>query len=164
MTNLDSVLKSKDITSLTKVHIIKAMVFPVVMYRSESWTIKKAECLKIDTFKLWCWRRPLRDTWAARRSNQSILKDINTEHSLEGLILKLKLQYCGHLIWRANSSESTDAGKDWGKEEKGAREDEMVWWHRRLNGHKFEQTLGDSEGQGSLACYSPWRCQELDTT
>ena len=97
MTNLDSVLKSRDITLPTKVHLVKAMVFPVVMYRCESWTIKKAECQRIDAFELWCWRRLLRVPWTARRSNQSILKEINPEYSLEALMLKLKLQYFGHL-------------------------------------------------------------------
>ena len=98
MTNLDSVLKSRDITLLTKVHIVKAMVFPVVMYGCESWTIKKTEQQRIDAFELWCWRRLLRVPWTARRSNQSILKEINPEYSLEGLMLKLKLQYFGHLL------------------------------------------------------------------
>ena len=98
MTNLESVLKSKDITLLTKVHLGKAMVFPVVMYGCESWTIKKAECQRIDAFELWCWRRLLRVPWTARRSNQSILKEISPEYSLEGLMLKLKLQYFGHLM------------------------------------------------------------------
>ena len=98
MTNLHSVLKSRDITLPTKVHIVKAIVFPVVMYGCESWTIKKAEHRRIDTFKLWCWRRLLRVPWTARRSNQSILKEINPEYSLEGLIVKLKLQYFGHLM------------------------------------------------------------------
>ena len=97
MTNLDSILKSKDITLPTKVNIVKAMVFPVVMYGCDSWTIKKAECRRIDAFKLWCWRRFLRVLWTARRSNQSILKEINPEYSLEELMLKLKLQYFGHL-------------------------------------------------------------------
>ena len=98
MTNLDSVLKSKDIILLTKVHIVKAMVFPVVTYSCESWTIKKAECQRIDAFKLWFWRRLLKVPWTARRSNQSILREINPEYSLEGLMLKLKLQYFGHLM------------------------------------------------------------------
>ena len=98
MTNLDSILKSKDITWPTKVHIVKAMVFPVVMYRCESWTLNKAECQRIDAFKLWYWRRLLRVPWIARRSNQSILKEINPEYSLEGLMLTLKLQYLGHLM------------------------------------------------------------------
>ena len=101
MTNLDSILKSRDIT------IVKAMVFPVVMYECESWTVKKAECRRIDAFELWCWRRLLRVPWTARRSNQSILKQISPECSLEGLMLKLKLQYLGHLMWRADSFEKT---------------------------------------------------------
>ena len=107
MTNLDSILKSRDITFLTKVHLVKAMVFPVVMYGCESWTIKKDECQKIDAFKLRCWRRLLRVPWTARKSNQSILKEINPEYSLEELMLKLKLQYFGHLIWRTDSLEKT---------------------------------------------------------
>ena len=98
MTNLDSILKSRDITLPTKVYLVKAMVFPVVMYGCESWTIKKAECRRIDAFELWCWRRLLRVPWTARRSNQSILKEMNPEYSLEGLMLKLKLQYFGHLM------------------------------------------------------------------
>ena len=107
MTNLDSILKSRDITLSTKVHLVKAMVFPVVMYECESWTVKKIECRRMDALELWCWRRLLRVPWAARRSNQSILKEISPECSLEGLMLKLKLQYFGHLIWRADSFEKT---------------------------------------------------------
>ena len=107
MTNLDSVLKSRDITLLTKVHLVKAMVFPVVMYGCDSWTMKKAELRRIDAFELWCWRRLLRVPWTVRRSNQSILKEINPEYSLEGLMLKLKLQYFGHLMKRADSFEKT---------------------------------------------------------
>ena len=98
MTNLDSILKSRDITLLTKVHLVKAMVFPVVMYEYESWTINKTECQRIDAFELWCWRSLLRLPWTARRSNQSIVKEIISEYSLEGLMLKLKLQYFGHLM------------------------------------------------------------------
>ena len=105
MINLDSILKSRDMTLPIKAHIVKAMVFPVVMYRYESWIIKKAECQRIDAFELWCWRRLLRVPWTARRSNQSILKEISPEYSLEGLMLKLKLQYFGHLMWRADSFE-----------------------------------------------------------
>ena len=105
MTNLDSILKSRDMTLPTKVYILKAMVFPVVMYGCESWTIKKAECQRIDAFKLWCWRRLLQVPWTVRRSNQSILKEISPEYSLEGLILKLKLQYFGHLMQRSDSLE-----------------------------------------------------------
>ena len=105
MTNLDSILKSRDIILPTKVCLVKAMIFPIVMYGCESWTIKKAECLRIDAFKLWCWRRLLRVPWTVRRSNQSILKEISPEYSLEGLMLKLKLQYSGHLMRRADSLE-----------------------------------------------------------
>ena len=107
MTNLDSILKSRDITLSTKVHLVKAMVFPVVMYGCESWTIKKAECGRIDAFELWCWRRLLRVPWTARRSNQSILKEISPEISLEGMMLKLKPQYFGHLMQRTDSFEKT---------------------------------------------------------
>ena len=107
MTNLDSILKSIDITLPTKIHLVKAMVFPVVMYGCESWTIKKSERQRIDAFELWCWRRLLRVPWTARRSNQSIIKEINPEYSLEGLMLKLKLQYFGHLMGRTDSLEKT---------------------------------------------------------
>ena len=107
MTNLDSIFKSRDITLSAKVHLVKAMVFPVVMYGCESWTIKKAERQKIDAFELWCWRRLLRVPWTARRSNQSILKEISPERSLEGLMLKLKLQYLGHFMRRSDSLEKT---------------------------------------------------------
>ena len=105
MTNLDGILKSRDITLSTKVHLVKAMVFPIVMYGCESWTIEKAECQRIDVSELWCWRRLLRVPWTARRSNQFILKEISPEYSLEGLMLKLKLQYFGHLMRRADSFE-----------------------------------------------------------
>ena len=105
MTNLDSILKSRDITFSTKFHLVKAMVFPVVTYGCDSWTIKKAECKRIDAFELWCWRRLLRVPWTARKSNQSILKEISPEYSLEGLMLKLKLQYFGHLMQRTDSLE-----------------------------------------------------------
>ena len=107
MTNLDSLLKSRDITLLTKVHPVKAMVFPVVMYGCEGWTIKKSKRLRIDAFELWCWRRLLRVPWTPRRSNQSILKEISPEYSLEGLMPKLKLQYFGHLMWKADSLKKT---------------------------------------------------------
>ena len=112
MTNLDSILKSRDITLPTKVRLVKAMVFPVVMYGCESWTIKKGEHRRIDAFELWCWRRLLRVLWTARRSNQSIIKEISPEYSLEGLMLKLKLQYFGHLMQRADAGKDSDAGKD----------------------------------------------------
>ena len=107
VTNLDSILKSRDIALLTKVHLVKAMVFPVVMYGCESWTIKKSECQRIDAFELWCWRRLLRVSWTARRSKQSILKEVSPEYSSEGLMLKLKLKYFGHLMQRTDSFEKT---------------------------------------------------------
>ena len=129
MTNLDSKLRSRDITLPTNVCLVKAMVFPVVMYGCESWTMKKAECQRIDAFELWCWRRLLRVLWTARRSNQSILKEISPGISLEGMMQKLKLQYFGHLMRRVDSLEKTDAGRDWGQEEKGTTEDEMAGWH-----------------------------------
>ena len=114
------------------------MLFPIVMYGRESWTIKKAERRRIDAFELWCWRRLLRVPWAARRSNQSILKEICPGCSLEGLLLKLKLQYFGHLMRRVDSLEMIDAGRDWGQEEKGMTEAEMAGWHHQLDGHEFE--------------------------
>ena len=118
----------------TKVRLVKAMVFPVVMYGCESWTIKKAEHRRIDGFELWCWKRLLRVPWPARWSNQSILKEISPECSFEGLMLKLKLQYFGHLMWRTDSFEKTRmAGNDWRQEKKGMTEDKMVGWHHRLN-------------------------------
>ena len=151
MTNLHSILKSGDITLPTKVRLVKAMVFPIVMYGCESWTIKKAEPWRIDGFKLWCWRRLLRVPWTARRSNQSILKEINLEYSLERLMLKLKLQYFGHIMQRADSLEKTlRLGKIEGQE-KGTTEDEMVGWHHRLRGHEFGQAPAKSEAQGSLS-------------
>ena len=120
MTNLDSILKSRDITLPTKVHLVKAKVFPVVMYGCERWTIKKAECRRIDAFELWCWIRLLRVPWTARRSNQSILEEISPEYSLEGLLPKLKLQYFGHLMQRTDSLEKTlMLGGIGGQEEKG---------------------------------------------
>ena len=122
----------------TKVHLVKAMVFPVVMYGCESWTVKKAERRRIDAFELWCWRRLLRVHWTARKSNQSILKEINPGISLEGMMLKLKLQYFGHLMRRVDSLKKTDAGRDWGQEEKGTTEDEMAGWHRGLDGRESE--------------------------
>ena len=138
ITNLDSIFKSRDITLPTKVCLVKAMVFPVVMYRCESWTIKKAEPQRTDAFELWCWRRLLRVPWTARRSNQCILKEISTGCSLEGMMLKLKLQYFGQLMRRVDSLEKTDAGRDWEQEEKGTTDDEMAGWHHRLDGHEFE--------------------------
>ena len=125
MTNLDSILKNRDISLPTKVCLVKAMVFLVVMYGCESWIVKKAEGRRIDAFELWHWRRLLRVPWIARRSNQSILKEISPGCSLEGLILKVKLQYFGHLMRRVDSLEKTDAGRDWGQEEKGRQR--MRW-------------------------------------
>ena len=121
-----------------KVCVVKAMVFPVVMYGCESWTVKKAECRRIDAFDLWCWRSLLRVPWTARRSNQSILKGISPGISLEGMMTKLKLQYFGHLMRRVDSLEKTDAGRDWGQEEKGTTEDEMAGWHHGLDGRESE--------------------------
>ena len=139
MTNLDSILKSRDITLPTKIRLVKAMVFPVVMYGCESWTIKKAEHWRIDAFELWCSRRLLRVPWNARRWNKLILKEINSEYSLEGLMLTQKLQF----FWPPDAKswligKDPDAGKDWRQEEKGTTEDEMVGWYHQLNGHEFE--------------------------
>ena len=137
MTKLDSILKSIDIALSTKVCQVKAMVFLVVMYGCESWTIKKAECWRIDAFELWSWRRLLRVPWTARRSNLSILKEISPKYSLEGLMLKLKLQYSGHLMQRAVSFENTlMLGKIEGRRRR-RWQNETVGWHHRLNGHEF---------------------------
>ena len=190
MTNLDSIFKSRDITLLTKVCLVKAMVFPVVMYGCESWIIKKnwvaknkwdpftwihqhfnilgiqyfkcnhltwkkAEWWKVDASELWCWRRLLRVPWTARRSNQSILTEISPECSLEGLMLKLKLQYFGYLMWRVDSLEKISMEKT---------EDEMAGCHHRLDGREFEWTLGVADGLGGLACCNSWGCKESDST
>ena len=137
MTNLDSMLKSRDITLPAKVRLVKAMVFPVVMYGCESWTVKKAECRRIDAFELWCWRKLLRVPWTARRSNQSILKEISAGISLEGMMLKLKLQYFGHLMLRVDSLEKTLmlGGTEGSRTRR--QQDEMAGWHHRLDGHEF---------------------------
>ena len=150
MKNIDSILKSRDIILLTKVHIVKAMVFPVVMYGRESWTIKKAEHQRTEAFELCSWRRLFRVPWTARRSDQSVLKETNPKYSLEGLMLKLRLQYFSHLMQRADSLENTlmlekTEGNRW-----GVAEDERFGWHHQLNGHEFEQTPGDGEAKGSL--------------
>ena len=129
MTNLDSILKSRDITLPTKVRLVKTVVFPVVMYGCESWTLKKAEHQRIDVFELWCWRRLLRVLWTARRSNQSLLKEISPEYSLEGLILKLKLQYFVHLMQRTDSLEKTLILGNIEGRRRRQRQDEMVGWH-----------------------------------
>ena len=134
------------------------------MYGCESWIIKKTEHWRIDAFDLWCWRRLLSVSWTARRANQLILKGMSPEYSLEGLRLKQKLQYFGHLIQRANCLEKTDSWKDWRQDKKGMTDDEMVGWHHQFNGHEFEQALGVGDGQGSLACYCPWGHKESDKT
>ena len=155
MTNLDSMLKSRDITLLTKVPIIKAMVFPVVMYGCENWTLKKTEHQRIDAFELWCWRRPLRVPWTARRSNQSILKEINPEYSLEGLMLKLKLQsyYSLERPWCWERLKAGGEGNDKGWD---------GWMASLTRWTEFEQARGFDDGQGSLACCSPWGYKDLD--
>ena len=141
-TNLDSILKSRDITLPTEVQaIVKAMVFPVVMYGCVSWTVKKAECRRIDAFELWCWRRLLRVPWTARRSSQFILKEISPGCSLEGLMLKLKPHVNSWLI-----GKDSDAGRDWGQEEKGTTEEEMAGWHHWLDGHESGWTPGVGDG------------------
>ena len=147
MTNLDSILKSRDITLPTKIHLVKPMVFPVVMYGCESWTVKKAEHQKIDAFKLWCWRRLLRAPWTARRSNQSILKVISPGCSLEGLMLKLKLQYFGHLMRRVDLLEKT-----------------LMLGGIGGRGHEFEQAPEVGDGQASLACCNSLGRKESDMT
>ena len=162
MTNLDIILRSRNITLPIKVHIVKAIVFPVVTYGYESWTKKNAEHWSIDAFELWCWRRLSRVPWTARRSNQWVLKEIGPEYSLEGLMLKLKPLWPhdakNWLIWK-----NPDARKDWRQEEKGTTEDEMVGWHNQLNGHEFEQALGVGDGQESLVCCNPRGGKESDT-
>ena len=138
LTNPDSILKSGDIVFPTKVHLVKAMVFPVVIHGCESWTIKKAERGRIDTIELWCWRRLLRVPWTTRRSNQSNLKESSSEYSLEGLMLKLKIQYFGHLMWRTDSLAKTlMLGKIEGRRRRGRPEDERVGWHHQLSGRGF---------------------------
>ena len=165
MTNLDSIFKSRDITLPTKVHLVKAMVFPVVMHGCESWTVKKAERWRIDAFDWWCWRRLLRVPWTARRSNQSILKEISpwvffgrNDAKAETLIL-----WPPHVeSWLFG--KDSDAGRDWGQEEKGTTEDEMAGWHHQLDGCKFEWTPRVGDGQGGLAYCDSWDRKELDTT
>ena len=165
MTYLCSILKSRDITLPTKVHLPKAMAFPVVMYWCESWTIKKAEHWRIDAFELWCWRRLLRVAWTARRSNQSVLKEISPEYSLEGLMLKLKLQSFDHLMRRTDSFEKTlMLGKIEGRKRRGQQRIRWLDGITSSNGHEFEQALGVGDGQGSLACGSPWSYKESDMT
>ena len=148
----------------TKFRLVKAMVFPVVMYGCESWTIEKAEHQRIDAFELWCWRRLLRVPWNARRPNQSILKEISPEDLMEGLS-----EAETPILWPPDAKnwligKDPDAGKDLRWEEKEMTEDEMVGWYHWLNGHGFEWTLGVGDGQGGLVCYSPWGHKELDMT
>ena len=169
MTNLDSILKSRDITLSTKVCLVKAMVFPVVICGCESWTIKKAEHWRIDAFELRCWRRLLRVPWTARRSTQSILKEISPRCSLEGLMLKLNLQYFGHMMQRVDSFEKTlMLGKIESRRRRGMRrrgtEDEMIGWHHQPYRHEFGWTLGVGDGQGGLACCSSWGRKDSDMT
>ena len=165
MTNLDSILKNRDISLSVKVHLVKAMIFPVVMYECESWTTKKAECQRTDTFELWCWRRLLRIPWTARRSNQSILKEIGPECSLEGLMLKVKLQNFGHLMWRTDSLEKTLMLENIeGRRRRGRQR--MRWLDVITISMDISLSLlhklGD--GQGSLMCFKPWNLKEFDTT
>ena len=161
MTNLDNILKSRDITLPTKFRLVKAMVFQC-MYGCERWTTKKAERRRIDAFELWCWRRLLRVPWTAKRSNQSILKEISPGCSLEGLMLRLKLQYFGHLMWRVDSLEKTLGGV-------GSRRRRGLQRMRWLDGitdsmHEFGWTLGVGDGQGGLACCDSRGCKESDMT
>ena len=160
MTNLDRIFKSRDITLPTKVRLVKAMVFPVVMYGCESWTVKKAERRSIDAFELWCWRRLLRVSWTARRSNQSILKEISPGISLEGLMLKLKLQYFGHLMRRVDSLEKGGIG---GRRRRGRQR--MRWLDEITDSSDMSLgELGVGDGQGGLVCCDSWGHKELDTT
>ena len=164
MTKLDSILKSRDVTLPTKVHLVEAMVFPGIMYGCESWTIKKAECRRTDAFEQWCWRRLLSPLdWKEIQpvhpeGDQSWVFTGRTDAEAETPIL-----------WPPHAKslligKDPDAGRDWGQEEKGATEDEMAGWHHRLDAHEFEETLGVGDRQGGLACCSSWGCKELDTT
>ena len=160
MPNLDSILKSRDIAFPTTVHIVKAMVFPVLVARCKSWTIKKAECRRIDAFELWCWRRLLQVPWSA-------IKPVNPKGN-QSWILIGRTDAKAPILWPHDGKNwlikrDLGAGKDW-RQEKGTTEDEMVEWHHWLSGHEFEQVLGDGEEQGSLACYSLWGRKESDMT
>ena len=165
MTNLGSVLKSRDTTLPTEVHLVKAMVFPVVMYGCESWTVKKAERQRMDAFELWCWRRLLRVPWTARRSKQSILKEIQSWV----FIGRTDAEAETPILWPPHAKswligKDSDAGRDLGQEEKGATEDEMAGWHHRLNAHESEWTPGVGDGQGGLACCDSWGLKESDAS
>ena len=165
MRNLDCIFKSRDISLPTKVRLVKAIVFPVVMYGCESWTVKIAECRRIDAFELWCWRRLLRIPWTARRSNQSILKEISLGISLEGMMLKLELQYFGHLMQRVDSLEKTlMLGGIGGRRRRGRLRMRLAGWQHWLDRHEFEWTPGDGNGQRGLACRGSWGRKESDTT
>ena len=154
MTNLDSIFKSRDVTLPTKIRLAKAIIFPVVMYGCESWTVKKAEHRRIDTFELWCWRRLLRVPWTVRRSNQSMLKEISPEYSLEGRMLKPKLQYFGYLMRRTDSFEKTlMPEKIEGRRRRGQQR--MRWLDGITDSMDMSLSLGDGDGQGSLECCSP---------
>jgi len=165
ITNLDSIFKSRDITLPTKVRLVKAMVFPVVMYGCESWTMKKAECWRTDAFELWCWKRLLRVPWTARRSNQSFLR----VRWVLGVHWK---DWCWN--WNTNTlatswkswltGKDSDAVRDWGQEEKGTTEDETAGWHHWLNGHEFGWTPGVGDGQGGLVCFDSWGRKESNMT
>ena len=164
MTNLDNILKCKDITFLTKVHLVKAIVFPVAMYRCDSCTIKKAEGQRIDAFELWCWRGLLKIPWTCKE-----IKPVNPQGNQPWIFIeRTEADAEIPILWRPDVKnwlirKDPDAGKDWRQEEKGTTEDEMVGWHHRLSGHELVQTLGDGEGQRGLACCSPYSCKESDT-
>ena len=164
MTNLESIFKSRDIILPTKVHLVKAMVFWVVMYGHKSWTVKKAERRRIDAFELWCWRRLLRVPWTARGSNQSILKEMGpgcfgrNDAKVETPV------FWPPLVKSWLIGKNSDAGRDWGQEEKGTTEDEIAGWHHLVDGREFEWTPGVGDGQGGLACCDSWVCTESDTT
>ena len=148
-----------------KVYLVKAMVFPVVMYGCESWTVKTAEHRRIEAFELWCWRRLLRVPWTARKSNQCILKEITSRCSLEGLMLKLKLQYFGHHLWRVGSLEKTlMLGGIGGRRRRGRQREDEAGWHHWLDGHEFEWTPRVGDGQGGLVCCDSWGRKESDMT
>ena len=164
MTNLDSILKSRDITLLTKVRVVKAMVFPVVMYRCESWTKKKTEHWRIDAFELWCWR----DSW--RSLNCKEIKPVNPKGNQSCIFIgRTDAEAESPVLWPPHAKswlirKDSDAGRDWGQEEKGMTEDEMAGWHHWLNGHESGGTLGVGDGQGGLACCGSWGLKESDMT